>query len=482
MLGEVDPIQHPVKFYEKGDRPLEIVTSRQWYIRNGGRDAHLREDLVKRGGEMTWHPTHMQHRYDNWVEGLNGDWLVSRQRFFGVPIPVWYTLDADGEPDYDHPIVPDESQLPIDPSTDVPAGFTTDQRNQPNGFMGDPDIFDTWATSSLTPQIAGLWEEDGSDLFARVYPMDMRPQAHDIIRTWLFATVVRSHHEHDHTPWQHAALSGWILDPDRKKMSKSKGNVVTPMDLFDQYGTDAVRYWAGSARPGTDTAFSEDQMKVGRKLANKLLNVSKFVLSFGEVPAGTQATDPIDLSMLAKLDAVIVEATNAFATFDYARALERTESFFWWFCDNYVELVKGRAYATRGDDAANSARAALLTALSAIQRLFAPILPFAAEEAWSWWNEASVHVQEWPRSTGSAGDPTLIDPTVDLLGHVRRAKTEAKVSQRAQVASLLVGAPAGMHEALSAGRDDLLEAGSILELSARTADQLECEIELAPST
>ncbi len=482
LLGEADPIQHPVKFYEKGDRPLEIVTSRQWYIRNGGRAADLRDALVTRGDEISWHPGHMQHRYDNWVEGLNGDWLVSRQRFFGVPIPIWYALDADGEPNYDNPLVPDESQLPIDPSTDVPAGFAADQRNQPNGFMGDPDIFDTWATSSLSPQRAGLWEEDGADLFDRIFPMDMRPQAHDIIRTWLFATVVRSHHEHGKAPWAHAALSGWILDPDRKKMSKSKGNVVTPIDLFDQYGTDAVRYWAASARPGTDTAFSEDQMKVGRKLANKLLNVSKFVLSFGEVPEGTEATDPIDTSMLAKLDAVIEEATIAFAAFDYARALERTESFFWWFCDNYVELVKGRAYAARGQAPANSARAALLTALSAIQRLFAPILPFAAEQAWSWWNDASVHVQAWPQSTGSTGDPALIDPTLELLGHVRRAKTEAKVSQRAEIATLLVTGPASMHDALSAGRHDLLEAGSILELSTRTADRLGCEIELAPST
>jgi valyl-tRNA synthetase len=480
MLAIADPIQHPVKFYEKGDRPLEIVTSRQWYIRNGGRGADLRKELVERGADITWHPRHMRHRYENWVEGLNGDWLVSRQRFFGVPIPIWYALDADGEPDYDHPLVPHESQLPIDPSTDVPAGFTADQRNQPNGFMGDPDIFDTWATSSLSPQIAGLWEEDGADLFDRIYPMDMRPQAHDIIRTWLFATVVRSHHEHGEAPWAHAALSGWILDPDRKKMSKSKGNVVTPIDLFEQYGTDAVRYWAASARPGTDTAFSEDQMKVGRKLANKLLNVSKFVLSFGEVPAGTLATDPVDLSMLAKLDAVIEEATNAFADFDYARALERTESFFWWFCDNYVELVKGRAYATRGDAAANSARAALLTALSAIQRLFAPILPFAAEEAWSWWNDTSVHVQPWPQQTGSNGDAGLIDPTLELLGHIRRAKTEAKVSQRAEVASLQISAPADTHAALVAGRDDLLEAGSILQFTVADADVLGCAIELAP--
>jgi valyl-tRNA synthetase len=380
LIGEPRPVQHPVKFYERGDRPLEIVTSRQWYIRNGGRDADLREALVKRGSEVTWHPPHMQHRYENWVEGLNGDWLVSRQRFFGVPIPVWYPLDEQGEPRYDEPLLPDESQLPIDPSTDVPAGYTEEQRDQPGGFMGDPDILDTWATSSMTPQIAGGWEEEG-DLFERVFPMDMRPQGHDIIRTWLFATMTRSHHEFGCAPWKHAALSGWILDPDRKKMAKSKGNVVTPMELFEKYGTDAVRYWAGSARPGVDTAYSEDQMKVGRKLANKLLNVTKFVLQFGAPSADRSldegVTEPIDRSMLAKLDGVIAEATAAFDAFDYARALERTEAFFWWFCDNYVELVKGRTYDEARPDAADSAKRALREALGAMQRLFAPILPFA---------------------------------------------------------------------------------------------------------
>ena len=472
LIGEPREIQHPVKFYERGDRPLEIVTSRQWYIRNGGRDADLRAALVARGSEVTWHPAHMQHRYQNWVEGLNGDWLVSRQRFFGVPIPIWYALDEHGEPRYDEPLLPDESLLPIDPSTDVPEGYTESQRGEPGGFAGDPDILDTWATSSLTPQIAGRWEED-NDLFEHVFPMDMRPQAHDIIRTWLFSTITRSHHEFGCAPWSHAALSGWILDPDRKKMSKSKGNVVTPLDLFETYGTDAVRYWAGSARPGVDTAYSEDQMKVGRKLANKLLNVTKFVLQFG-APTGDRSldegvTDLIDRSMLAKLDEVIVEATEAFEAFDYARALERTEAFFWWFCDNYVELVKGRTYDETRPDAADSAKRALRAALSTIQRLFAPILPFAGEEAWSWWNESSIHVAPWPtRSAGTDeafGDPTLVDATIEVLTQVRRAKTEAKRSQRAVVDTLVVTAPAGLHAALETGRADLLDAGSIRSLT-----------------
>ncbi|RLE17648.1 MAG: valine--tRNA ligase, partial [Actinobacteria bacterium] len=484
LIGDPRPIQHPVKFYERGERPLEIVTSRQWYIRNGGRDADLRDALVKRGTEVAWHPSHMQHRYDNWVEGLNGDWLVSRQRFFGVPIPVWYPLDGDGEPLYDEFIVPDEADLPIDPSTQVPNGYTEDQRGAPGGFMGDPDIFDTWATSSLTPQIAGKWEED-SDLFERVFPMDMRPQGHDIIRTWLFSTMTRSHHEFGCAPWKNASLSGWILDPDRKKMSKSKGNVVTPMDLFESYGTDAVRYWAGSARPGVDTAFSEDQMKVGRKLANKLLNVSKFVLQFGapsdEVTLAEGVTQPVDLSMLAKLDEVIAEATAAFESFDYARALERTEAFFWWFCDNYVELVKGRTYNEDHPAAADSAKRALRTALSTIQRLFAPTLPFATEEAWSWWHDSTIHRASWPSPSGLGGDPSLIDSTVEVLTRVRRAKTEAKQSQRAKVALLVIGAPDALVEALEQGRSDLIDAGSILDLEVTNGSELTTAVTLAPT-
>ncbi|PID96086.1 MAG: valine--tRNA ligase [Actinomycetales bacterium] len=481
--GEPTPTMRKANFYERGEKPLEIVSSRQWYIRNGGRDRELNDALVQRGRELAFHPGFMRNRYENWVRGLNGDWLISRQRFFGVAIPVWYRLDAQGEPDYDEPLVPTEDQLPIDPAVDRPEGFDESQRDRPGGFTGDPDVMDTWATSSLSPQIAAGWRGDPK-LFAAIFPMDLRPQAHDIIRTWLFATMVRAHFEHGSVPWTNAAISGWILDPDRKKMSKSKGNVVTPEALVKEHSADAVRYWAASGRLGTDAAFDPGQIKVGRRLAIKILNASKFALGFGvpddeggaasrtgeESTAHELVTEPLDRSMLATLAEVVRVSTTGFEAWDYTRSLEQTESFFWTFCDDYLELAKERAYGGQGDAAAVSARAALRIALDTLLRLFAPILPYVTEEVWSWWRAGSVHRQSWPTPEqvlpdGMAGDPGVLSAVSEALAAVRKVKSDAKMGMRATITSMTLALPAALTAGVQAAAADLCAAGRIEQLA-----------------
>ena len=481
--GEPRPITHPVKFFEKGDKPLEIVSSRQWYIRNGGRDADLGQALIDRGTEMNWVPGYMRARYESWIAGLNGDWLISRQRFFGVPIPLWYRLDADGSPVWDAPIQPEETALPVDPSADCAPLYDESQRGVPGGFIGDPDVMDTWATSSLTPQIATGWRTDEA-LYAATFPMDMRPQAHDIIRTWLFSTVVRAHFDAGTVPWHNCALSGWILDPDRKKMSKSRGNVQVPTELLARYGADAVRYWAACGRPGTDTAFDEQQFRIGRRLAVKLLNVSKFALRFDD-PGSGEVTETLDRSMLHRLADLVTDTTRALEAFDYARALERTESFFWAFADDHVELVKARAYGEYGPAAAASACRALRTALAALQQMFAPFMPFVAEEVWNWWHDTSVHASEWPDPEplrAAAGDTGALPSAVAsaALGEVRRAKSEAKRPLRTEVLRATVIDTAERLAVLAEVADDVRAAGRITELVTSEGSEFSVRAELTP--
>lgn len=480
LIGDPKPITHPVKFFEKGDKPLEIVSTRQWYIKNGGRDKDLAERLIALGKDLGFHPDFMRVRLENWINGLNGDWLISRQRYFGVPIPVWYPLDADGNPVFDNVITPSLESLPVDPSTDVPAGYQEAQRGVPGGFIGEHDIMDTWATSSLTPQLAGGWIEN-PELFKEVFPFDLRPQGQDIIRTWLFSTLLRSELEHGELPWKNAAISGWILDPDRKKMSKSKGNVVVPNELLETHGSDAVRYWAASARLGTDAAFDEGQMKIGRRLAIKVLNAARFALTF-ELPKGvSHVSEPVDRAMLAALRNQIAVATKAFEDYDHTKALETTETFFWTFADDYVELVKERAYG-QGDftpEQVGSAVLALRQALGIMVRLLAPFIPYATEEVWSWWQQGSVHRSSWPTEDELSDflEADLYTLASEALILVRKTKSDAKLSMKAEILSAELSGP----KELSKLRSDLMAVGKIAELKLSEGGLALTKVEFAPA-
>jgi valyl-tRNA synthetase len=505
LVGEPRPVTHAVKFYERGERPLEIVTSHQWYVRTMAERAAL----IERGRELDWHPPFMRSRFESWVDGLSGDWNISRQRYFGVPFPVWYPLRGDGSVDDSSPLLASEDRLPVDPSTEVPAGFSESQRGEPGGFVADPDVMDTWATSSLTPQIAGRWADD-PELFASVFPMDLRPQAHDIIRTWLFTTVVRAHLEQGSLPFDNVAISGWILDPDRKKMTKSKGNVVTPLEKLEAYGTDAVRYWAASARLGMDTTYDEQQMKIGRRLAIKVLNAGRFVLApldddgkgdnedtgnrgTGSDPAAVAAqsgpvTEPLDRAMLGRLAEVVAAATAALSSYEHAAALEQTESFFWSLCDDFLELVKQRSYGPPSEAGPASARRALREAMSVLLRLLAPFLPFVTEEVWSWWQEGSVHAAAWPQAAsvaalaGADPCPEMLDAVSEVLAQIRRAKTAAKRSMRAPVRRCSVSGPLEQIKLIELGREDLMQAGGVANLTLaglEAGEGLEVAVELA---
>lgn len=479
--GDPTPTTRKTNFFEKGDKPLEIVSTRQWYITNGGRDEALKEAFLERGEQLGWIPEHMRHRYMNWVQGLNSDWLISRQRFFGVGFPVWYPLDENGEPDYENPIVASEERLPIDPYIDCPPGYDPDQRGVPGGFVGDPDVMDTWATSSLTPQIVCGWERD-EELFKLTFPMSLNTHAHEIIRTWLFSRVVRAHLENHSLPWERSMISGFVVDPDRKKMSKSKGNAVVPSEILDKFGSDAVRWRAANARPGMDSPFDESQMKVGRRLATKILNASRFILMDRQPVGIEQVKFEIDRAMLESLKEVVAAATKHFDAYDYAGALEVTEAFFWSFCDDYLEVVKERAYGAQGEEAAASANAALQSALSIMLRLFAPVLPFVTEEVWSWWQDGSIHRAAWPtvEEITTSGDVLLVNDYAAALTAIRGAKSVAKVTMKTEVSKAIFHGPKASIARLQAIEPDLRAVGRLIGeiLWEDDADEVTVEVDL----
>jgi valyl-tRNA synthetase len=437
-LIKMEPIKHAVNVHERCETPIEILNTDQWFIRY----LDLKDEFVKQGRKMHWYPQHMRSRYENWIQGLKWDWNISRQRHFGVPIPVWYCKKCS------EIMIADEKQLPVDPLQDKPQKAC---KCGSHDFVGEKDVLDTWATSSLTPSLA-VELMKGKPVHKKLFPMSLRPQAHDIITFWLFNTVVKSYLHHKDVPWHNIMISGWALDPHGKKMSKSKGNVVAPQDMIQKYSADALRFWAAGSSLGDDMPFQEKDLVTGMKFTTKLWNASKFASLHlkGYEPKKPKHLEPMDKWIVSKLTTIIEESTETFDQYEYAKTKLEVEKFFWHtFCDNYLEIVKDRVYNPdkRGKEAKESAQFGLYTALLAILKLMAPIMPYITEELYQLYfrqheKAKSIHISEWPsfemkdEEAEKAGDCF-----VAVLDKVRKAKSEKKMSLKSPVEKLVLKGP-----------------------------------------
>ncbi|MFT4343397.1 MAG: valine--tRNA ligase [Candidatus Woesearchaeota archaeon] len=433
-LTDQKKIKHMVNVGERSGAEVEFLNTKQWFIRY----LDLKDEFIARGKELNWYPEHMRNRYDNWIHGLQWDWCISRQRYSGVPFPVWYDKKT-GEP-----IFADESQLPVDPLKDVPKGYTQDD------VVPELDVMDTWATSSLTPHLAVDLFKD-HPVYEKLLPMSLRPQAHDIITFWLFNTVVRSHIHDKQLPWKDVMISGWALDPHGKKMSKSKGNVVEPQVMIEKYCADALRFWSSSSSLGDDMPFQEKDLVTGKKTITKLWNASRFCISHLEdyKPEELDTIEVMDAWILSKLQKLITQVTQSLDKYEFVRIKIDADKFFWQtFCDNYLEICKDRIYNPdrRGDHARLSAQYTIYHVLQSILKMIAPVMPFITEEIYQIYfahfeKKKSIHISSWPlpledlidNQAESAGDLF-----VAVLEDVRRAKSEAKISLKAPVKKLLI--------------------------------------------
>ncbi len=475
-------IKHSVRFYERSKTPLEILSTRQWFVKL----LDKKNMLLAKSEKIDWYPGFMSKRFENWTKNLNMDWCISRQRFFGVPFPIWYKLNANSEPDYNNPIFPNESELPIDPSEDTPKGFDENQRGNPNGFIGEKDVFDTWFTSSMTPQIGGKWGTN-EDFFKKILPYDIRPQSHEIIRTWAFYTVVKSALHHEEIPWKNVIISGWVLDPDKKKMSKSKGNVIVPNDLIEEYGADAVRYWSANARLGTDTANDEKVFKVGKKLVVKIFNASKFVLNnYHEVDNLdiTNIKNPLDISAIFIFNNYLLKITENLDKYQFAEALNLTEDFFWnYFTDNYIELVKNRRQSGSPIDSL-SASTTLILILENILKIFSPFVPMITEEIWSTMHpdKDSIHLQKWPEKINVEFENISskeFEIARETIASVRKEKTSKGISLGKEVEKIIISIGKEKNEYLKKVLKDVQDASranKIVVNASEKIDEIEAKI------
>ena len=463
LLVKQEEITHPVNVHERCGTAVEFVHSKQWFIKY----LDLKKDMEKWGKQINWFPDHMKNRYDNWVKGLQWDWCISRQLPFGIPFPVWYCEKCD------EVIMANEKDLPVDPTTDKPP-VKECPKCKNKKFIPEKDIINTWATSSLTPQIAAALIPE---MFDRLYPMSLRPQAHDIITFWLFNTVVKSELHYKKIPWKDAMISGWALDPKGKKMSKSKGNVVEPRGMIEKYSADALRFWAASTKLGEDNPFQEKELVSGSKFITKLWNASKFAfMHLEDYKTKPKKLEAIDKWILAKLNLIIKESTQYFDNYEYAKTKASVENFFWnIFCDNYLEIVKDRLYNpdTRGKEARESAQYALYTVILDILKLIAPIMPHITEEIYSLFFKdkekvQSIHITKWPKPIKITADEKAGDVMIEAISEVRKFKAQKQMSMKGELKEIIIETDQNLDPFL----EDLKSTTHAQKISVKKAKEL----------
>jgi len=447
LIEKIEPIQHVVNVHERCGTDIEILMTEQWFIKY----LDLKSKMLKWGKELNWHPAHMKNRYDNWVKGLKYEWNISRQRFFGIPIPVWYCKKC-GEV-----IVADEKQLPADPSKDSPK-IKKCPKCGCKEFIPEKDVLDTWATSSLTPQLA--IQLMPKNIQKKLYPMNLRPQAHDIITFWLFNTVVKSQLHYKVNPWNDVMISGWALDPKGKKMSKSKGNVIEPQVMIENYSADCLRFWAASSKLGEDLPLQEKEFVAAKKFVTKLWNASKFTfMHLKDYKGKKPKLEAIDAWLLSKINNIVKTSTESFEKYEYSRTKADVENFFWnTFCDNYLEIIKDRIYNPdkRGKKARESAQYVLYNALLAILKLFAPITPHITEEIYQLYfakkeKKKSIHISDWPKYDKKLENKKaekLGDYAVDIIAAVRKYKSSKNISLGAEIKELVIDTKENLKDVL----------------------------------
>ena len=424
-------ITHEVNVHERCGTPLEYLVNRQWFIRI----LDLKDELLEKGNQINWYPGHFKVRYDHWVENLKWDWCISRQKYYGVPFPVWFCEDCD------EPVFAAVEDLPVDPLTDKPAGSCPKCGSMK--FRPESDVMDTWATSSLTPQINQKWGE--KDQREKVFPMALRPQAHDIIRTWAFYTIAKAHLHGETIPWRDVMISGHSLNPDRQKMSKSKGNVAgDPIAALKEFSADELRYWACSSKLGNDVVFNKDILGDGRRLVTKLWNATRFAEGRleGFDPGREVTLHPFDRWLLSRLTETVNKATSGMKQYEYSTCIREVETFFWKaLCDNYLEIAKGRLYG-EDDEARASAQHTIYTALYSALRLFAPVMVHISEELYHGVfmpleRHESIHVAPWP-CAGYMDEEALRlgNRALLVIEEARRWKSENNLSMATTLESI----------------------------------------------